>query len=301
MTWGWEGTRQLLPEPVAWRGGSGAGGGRVAQPAAPRLTPRTRSNAPCEEWSLRRALCGGENAAQICPQRAEDFNATGWAWGEGGWSSRGLESCVTGGLHRLPGGDVRSVPACVAGPRREERGGGIALPARGEARRWPGSQPGLWGWREGPGLGGDLTLPNSPGHQVLLGIYPPRGSSCHHLPAGAFRSSRLGQGGSTWPQTSRTNCGGSAGSGSCSLPLAEESQASIKALLVLIFMINIVFPLMVEISCALSLPQFTSLPASGVLPDSGEKKIRCQNSYLKSPLGKRPQILSFLPKIDSKT
>lgn len=96
----------------------------------------------------------GENAAQICPQRAEDFNATGWAWGEGGWSSRGLESCVTGGLHRLPGGDVHSVPACVAGPRREERGGGIALPARSEARRWPGSQPGLWGWREGPGLGG---------------------------------------------------------------------------------------------------------------------------------------------------
>lgn len=70
----------------------------------------------------------------------------------------------------------------------------------------------------------------------------------------------------------------------------------------LIFMINIVFPLMVEISCALSLPQFTSLPASGVLPDSGEeKKLLSEFSYLKSPLGKQPQILSFLPKIDSKT
>ncbi|NXS45209.1 AB17C protein, partial [Balaeniceps rex] len=43
---------------------------------------------------------------------------------------------------------------------------------------------------------------------------------------------RLGHGGSTWPQTSWINCGGSAGSGSCSLPLAEESQASINALLV---------------------------------------------------------------------
>lgn len=160
--------------------------------------------------------------------------------------------------------------------------------------------PRLQGWRGGPGLG--ETRPPKPRgiRSCWLSDLPqlvlPLTSSW------GFLGIQAGTGGSAWPQTPRTSCRGSAGSGSCSLPLAEGSQAPINLLLVLIFMINIVFPLMVEISCALSLPQFTSLSASGVLPGSGEKKkTRCQNSYLKSPLGKRPQILSFLPKIDSKT
>lgn len=87
----------------------------------------------------------------------------------------------------------------------------------------------------------------------------------------------LGCEGLTWPRASAAGCKGSATS---LPPPAGESQASISALLVLIFMINIVFPLMVEIFCVLSLPQFTSLPRSGILPGSGEKKKLLSESVL---------------------
>ena len=169
-------------------------------------------------------------------------------------------------------------------------------PARLGAGHTLAAQHRLWGWREGLELGGIRTPQPPLGSLSVLPplVLPP--PSCWGL---------LGcPGWDLGVQPGRRPLGptGGAQQGVGPAPsLRQRSQASINALLVLIFMINIVFPQMVEISCALSLPQFTSLPAAGVVPDSGETEIRCQNSYFKSPLGKRPQIVSFLPKIDSKT
>lgn len=219
-----------------------------------------------EQCTLQGIASAGTSAwgspAQIFPQFAKGFKPTGWAWGEGGWLLWGLETCVTRGLCRLPGGDIGCPPAHVTGPWREESGVGFALLphplAHGEAQRWPHSQHRLQGW------GGSSPPKPSGGIRSLIVQSPP---SCWGIRAG------------TW--TSLTSCGGSADP----CRPAEESQASIDALLVVIFRMNIAFPLMVDISCALSLPQFSSLPAAGVLPGSGEEKKSLSEFLLEIPIG----------------
>ena len=200
MARGQEGARQRLPEPVARRGGSGPKA--CSTPADP---ARRCPAASPEEWLGVTQPGSASNSPRASTHRV--------LWDEGG----GLERCLAGGLCALPGGDVRPVPACIAGPQREECQWGCRSCRWGcRSRRWGCRSP-RWGcrscrWDRSACTSAARTLPRRGSALATLWLLstgcgaggkgsswggsgppnPPWGhclcshrSSCHRLPAGA--------------------------------------------------------------------------------------------------------------------
>lgn len=89
---GQEGTRQLLPELVAWHRGSGAEGGQVPKPAAPQLTPHAdilpEATHPPRN-GVHRHLCVGECSPDL-PSACQGLRTHRVGLGRGGMALAGV-------------------------------------------------------------------------------------------------------------------------------------------------------------------------------------------------------------------